>query len=119
MDPTIPHQRKRTFKNKLKNVIEKITKLIWTILLIAIAVEVIMIVAGLFAKPPNERMCWDRWTCFNYCEQAKQKICVVPENLQLYPGTEAWKQLLTGKRNLFEILNDNQKYCACETFEDG
>jgi len=106
-----------TSKVKFKRHLDKLTTTIWYIIILIIAIQVVLIAVKMFNGKPHERMCFDRWSCFNYCEQAKQKICVVPEQKDAGDAKFTWNLLLTGKRNLLEVLNENQAYCACEITE--
>ncbi|MFA6098412.1 MAG: hypothetical protein WCV50_00755 [Patescibacteria group bacterium] len=113
MDPTIHNPKKISTKARLNLIFEKIVRAFWIIIIIFVVAQTGLILTKIFSKQPHERMCWDETICFNYCELAKQKRCVIPENKGTLTAQQSWELLLTGKRNIIEILNDGQKYCAC------
>lgn len=119
IDPTTKEKEyKITTKVKFKRYLGKLTTTIWYLIILFIVVQVGLIGYKMLAGQPNERMCFDRWSCFDYCELAKQKVCVVPDQKDTGDAKHAWNLLLTGKRNIIEILNDNQAYCGCEITVD-
>ncbi|MBU0598140.1 hypothetical protein KKF61_04045 [Patescibacteria group bacterium] len=114
MDPTAHIPKEHSSKYKFKLFIQKIAKVIWLLIILIILVQTILIVIKLFNNPPKERMCYDPWMCYDYCEISKQKKCVIPEKRDTSTIKRAWSLMLTGKRNIIEVLNEYQGYCACE-----
>jgi hypothetical protein len=100
--------------SRVRNFFDKLIRAVWYAIIIFLVVQGIFIGVKIFAKQPNERMCWDVGMCFNYCYNLKQSICLVPDRLDTENYDEAFKLLLTGKRNIVEVLNVQQGYCACQ-----
>ncbi len=113
MDPTIGKQHESGKKYKFKIWLDKITRIIWYVFVTVIIIQIVLIGYKMLAPAGQERMCWEPSMCFNYCELAKQKRCIEPEKHDTTLN-ESWALLLTGKRNIVELLNDGQKYCGCE-----
>jgi hypothetical protein len=100
--------------SRIKKFFNYLLRAIWFGIIIFLVVQGIFIGVKIFAKQPNERMCWDPGMCFNYCYNLKQAVCLVPDRLDTENYDEAFKLLLTGKRNIIEVLNVQQGYCACK-----
>ncbi len=114
VDPTA-HKPKgflRTYR--LKNVINKILRVIWYVVLACILFQVVLFGIRILHTPPSERPCWDRWMCFNYCATGKQKVCLLPPDATTPTIQQSWHLIMTGKRTVIEVLHDNQRYCACQ-----
>lgn len=105
-----PKQRRYHFSGRIKR---------WLSLtiLIFIIVEGIFIGIKVLSNRPNERMCWDNSMCFTYCYVGYQGICQQPPAYDTAKTVDALKLFFTGKRNIIEVLNKKQEYCACEITE--
>lgn len=118
MDPTHTdhhiESNKPTFKRKWSNFTSKLSKWIGILIIIFIVVEGIFITAKLLANRPNERMCWEDSMCGGYCIQGIRNICLQPESTDTENLSDSLKLLFTAKRNIIEVFNKNQGYCACE-----
>ncbi len=114
IDPTVHRPEELSKKYRFKVFIEKCIRIVWFIVIAFIIFEIILIAVKSLNKPPHERTCWDASMCFNYCEFAKQKRCLLPENKESLSAGQSWLLLITGKRTIIELLDDSQKYCACE-----
>lgn len=112
-----PYQPSR--KRKVLIVIEKLTKLIWYLIIIFILIQSFLIIAKFFAKNPAERMCFDNSNCYEYCASFSGAKCVVPDKKDTDGKSVFNTLLLTGKRNILEFLNPDQGYCACEDNSNG
>ena len=119
IDPTIPKQHQKSsntmpMKNRKYHFFKRLRRIIWLVIIIMVAVQCIFIGIKLVSQRPNERMCWDDSMCFNYCILPARSVCLNPGALDTNNTKEALKLLITGKRNIIEVLNHAQKYCACE-----
>lgn len=106
-------------KRKITIFFERFFKLIWYLIIIFVLIESVLIVAKIFAKNPNERLCFDNTNCYEYCASFSGAKCMIPEKLDTDNKSVVYKLLLTGKRNILEILNPDQGYCACEDNSSG
>lgn len=99
---------------------EKLFRIVWFVIIAFIIIQTILFSYKMFgAKRPAERICWDRSTCFDYCTFAKQNACLLPDNKTTFDTKESLILLITGRRTIVEILDDQQKYCACEIEDKG
>jgi hypothetical protein len=119
IDPTIPKQHQKESdsmpaKNRWYYFYKKLRRIIWLGIIIIIGVQCIFIGIKLTSSRPDERMCLEDSMCFNYCGLPDKSVCLSPAALDTHNTKEAIKLLLTGKRNIIEVLNPGQKYCACE-----
>ena len=105
---------KLSTKRKIYAFFDKIVKVIWIIIITALTVEAVLIVFKFTTSIPQERTCIDYTNCFNYCGTFSGAQCLVPQQKDTNNKAAAWRLLLTGKRNILEVLNPNQGYCACE-----
>jgi len=120
MDPTIiKHHRgeepeKPPVKSRLYRFVNKIVRIIFFCIIIFIVVEGILVGVKLLSHRPNERMCWDKSMCFDYCYNLAYAICLPPDAVDTENPKDAFRLLYMGKRNIVEVLNPNQGYCACQ-----
>ena len=94
---------------------EKILRIVWFLIIAFVIIETVHFGFKLLAKKPAERICYDTYTCFNYCEYAKEKVCILPEKKESLTAKQSLMLLVTGRRNIIELLNDQQGYCGCQT----
>ncbi|MDP2685051.1 MAG: hypothetical protein Q8P20_08525 [bacterium] len=106
-------------KRKITIFFEKLFKIIWYLIIAFIVIESLLIAAKFFSKNPNERLCFDNTSCYEYCASFSGAQCLVPEKLDTDDKSAVYGLLLTGKRNILEILNPDQGYCACEDNSNG
>lgn len=104
---------------KLSFTIDKILRIIGFVIVGLLIFQIITLGVKILAKKPAERICWDESMCFNYCELAKQKICIVPPQEESLNLKETLILLITGRRNIIEILNKKQAYCGCNVEIQG
>lgn len=98
---------------------EKLFKLVWYLIILFIIIESFLIVTKIFAKNPKERMCFDYTNCYEYCATFSGAKCLVPEKKDTENNGQLWQLILTGRRNILEVLNPDQGYCACEDNSGG
>lgn len=106
-------------KRQITIFFERLTKIIWWLIIIFIITESLLIVAKFFSKNPSERMCFDNTGCYEYCASFSGAKCMVPKERDADDKSLIFKLLISGKRNLLEILNPDQGYCACEDNSNG
>lgn len=112
-----PHSHEETYtpgrKRAVYTFFSRLTKIIWWLFVLAIVVEGGLIVLKMLADKPHERLCFDAAGCYEYCATFSGAQCAVPDQKDTADPRAAWRLLLTGKRTILEILNENQGYCAC------
>lgn len=106
-------------KRKITLFFERLFKFIWYLIILFIIIESLLIVSKLFSKNPKERMCFDYTNCYEYCASFSGAVCVTPDKKDTDDKTLVYKLLFTGQRNLLEILNPDQGYCACQDNSGG
>ncbi|MDD5040406.1 MAG: hypothetical protein PHY34_04635 [Patescibacteria group bacterium] len=120
-DPTSGAQhletRKPGLRNRLSYHVSTIKRWILWLVVIFIVVQVIFIAAKMMAHRPNERMCWDASMCMTYCDFSKEGVCLRPESYDTDTISQSLKLFATGKRNVIEVFNPQQGYCACQSTE--
>lgn len=110
------HQpRQLSSKQRRYHIFGRIKRWLWLAIIIFIVVEGIFIGTKILADRPNERMCWDNSMCFTYCWVGYEGTCMQPPAYDTAKPADAIKLLFTGKRNIVEVLNKKQEYCACLT----
>lgn len=117
-----PHSHEEQYvpskKRGVYTFFNRILRLIWWLFVAFIVSQVVLVIIKSSASKPHERMCFDAAGCFEYCATFSGARCMAPEHKDTARSSDAWRLLLTGKRTLLEIYNENQGYCSC-TYQTG
>ncbi len=99
-------------KNKFR-FIALTVKIVLILILLFILIQTVLFLKSYFSRYPDERICWSDNMCKNYCLYDWQPTCVVSESPIITDRAEQFKYVITGKKNVLEAYNPNQKYCVC------
>ncbi len=117
-----PHSHEELYRPSVKRGIyiffSRLMKTLWWLFVAAIVIEIVLTAMKMNESRPQERLCFDASGCYEYCASFSGAQCTAPEFKDTAQSSDAWHLLLTGKRTLIEVLNENQGYCSC-TYQVG